>query len=97
MRRISEAFQAAINNASNDSSAFHFDLDSLARVFLLNTFVRNTDFARSSTYYYVDKDSKTIYSGPTWDFDQCFGKVGNSAAVSSPAGMLIADSIAWIG
>lgn len=98
MERISEAFQEALNNASNHIDAFRLDLDSLARVFLLNTFVRNTDFARSSTYYYVDKNSKTIYSGPIWDFDQCFGKVGNSAAVSSPAGNAYNkfNSVGWM-
>lgn len=98
MRQISEAFQEAIDNASNADESYHFDLDSLARVLLLNTFVRNTDFARSSTYYYVDRDSKTIFSGPIWDFDQCFGKIGNSAAASSPAGNAYNNhnSVGWM-
>lgn len=73
VRYISEYVQAQINALSTDSLG-SFDLDSLARTFLVEEFAKNVDYIRhSSTYMYKDKDSSALVSGPVWDFDLALG------------------------
>lgn len=55
------------------------DLDSLVRLYLLNTVSSNADSFWHSTYFYKDKNSKgengtsKMYCGPMWDFDMTMG------------------------
>lgn len=79
---ISEAVQEALNNFANDKLAdgaalvdgtYAFDLDSFAKMYLLEEFLKNNDAYTSSTYFTLDKGSKVIYSGPVWDFDAGMG------------------------
>lgn len=77
IRYISEAFQTALNSLAADqvnlSNAFSFDLDSFAKMYLVEEFLKNADLYVSSTYFYLDANSTTIMSGPVWDFDTCIG------------------------
>ncbi|MBP3885467.1 MAG: CotH kinase family protein [Olsenella sp.] len=77
MKYISEAVQAAIDNEQagrfNRADSFSFDLDSLAKAVLINEYFKNIDAFFTSTYFYVDKGSKTLYCSPVWDFDTCMG------------------------
>lgn len=79
---ISEAVQEALDNIEADRFAdglalsngtFAFDLDSFAKMYLLEEFLKNLDTYISSTYFYLDSASKVIYSGPVWDFDTSMG------------------------
>jgi hypothetical protein len=73
VRYISEYVQEQINNIGTDSLG-SFDLDSLARTFLVEEFAKNVDYIRhSSTYMYKDQDSAALMSGPVWDFDLALG------------------------
>lgn len=73
MRYISEYVQEQINSIGTDSLG-SFDLDSLARTFLVEEFAKNVDYIRhSSTYMYKDRDSAALMSGPVWDFDLSLG------------------------
>lgn len=73
VRYISEYVQAAINDTS-ESGLGSFDLDSLARTFLVEEFAKNVDYIRhSSTYLNKDKGSSALISGPVWDFDLALG------------------------
>lgn len=82
VKYISEAVQEAIDNMELDKMAdgapladggFAFDLDSFAKMYLLEEFLKNADAYVSSTYFYLDRCSKVIYSGPVWDFDAGMG------------------------
>ena len=79
---ISEAMQEALNNLGADKLAdgsalsdgtFAFDLDSFAKMYLLEEFLKNNDTYTSSTYFYLQKGSKIFRSGPVWDFDAGMG------------------------
>lgn len=73
VRYISEYVQEQINSIGTDSLG-SFDLDSLARTFLVEEFAKNVDYIRhSSTYMYKDQDSAALMSGPVWDFDLSLG------------------------
>lgn len=74
VRYISERVQAAIDSARSGDAGAGFDVTSLARVFLVEEFAKNSDYIRhSSTYFYKDKGEDLVYAGPIWDFDQGFG------------------------
>lgn len=74
---IAEQFQTAIdamqNNQFNLTDQASFDLDSLAKSYLVNEFTKNIDFFFTSTYFYKDKGSNVIYAEPLWDFDGSMG------------------------
>lgn len=73
VRYISENVQEQINRIGTDSLG-SFDLDSLARTFLVEEFAKNVDYIRySSTYMYKYKDSSALVSGPVWDFGLALG------------------------
>ena len=85
VRYISEYVQEQINNIGTDSLG-SFDLDSLARTFLVQEFAKNVDYIRhSSTYMYKDQDSAALISGPVWDFDLSLGndRSGQSTGLES--------------
>ena len=73
MKYISEAFQEALNALGGKTGSFSFDLDSFAKAYLLNEYAKNSDFAYSSTYYYLDRGTKQFVSSPVWDFDRSMG------------------------
>lgn len=49
----------------------NFDLDSFAKLYLINEFAKTRDFVNSSINFYY-KDGK-MYAGPVWDFDLSAG------------------------
>ena len=82
IRFLSEAVQQALDNLFHDQLAngnplangqYAFDLDSFSKMYLLEEFLKNNDTYTSSTYFYLDKGSKIIMSGPVWDFDAGMG------------------------
>lgn len=72
---ISEYFQKALDNL--DAGVFDkeasFDLDSLAKTYLVNEFLKNIDAFTSSTYFTKDTGDVPIYTQPLWDFDGSMG------------------------
>lgn len=85
---IAEKFANAFDHLySGTGISSYFDLDSLAKCYVLNEYTKNIDYLASSTFYYVYSDSEVaadstrasfdgtslIYSGPNWDFDTGFG------------------------
>ena len=76
VKYISEYTQRAIDEASTPigEASRYFDLDSLARYFLINEFAKNSDYLRySSTFFYKGADPDILHAGPLWDFDLAFG------------------------
>ena len=48
------------------------DLDSLAKMYVLQETVKNPDAFVSSTYFYLPTNGK-LTAGPVWDFDSSYG------------------------
>lgn len=99
---ISELMQEAINscNASNRNpqtglrTEDYIDIDSFAKMYLLNEFSKNIDWSFSSTYFYLPSkaDAKNcydnvFYAGPAWDFDSAFGIRNNAPTVQDTNGL----------
>lgn len=74
---VAAAMREAMANADkgrfNLSDGYSFDLDSLAKTYLLNELLKNVDAFGTSTYCYLDAGSKTFVWAPVWDFDCCGG------------------------
>ena len=49
------------------------DIDSFAKMYLINFMTNDTDSNGLSTYYYYKADEGKLYSGPAWDFDLGYG------------------------
>lgn len=49
------------------------DLDSLVKCYVLNEYVKNSDYYESSTYFYLPENSDQLICGPLWDYDIAFG------------------------
>ncbi len=48
------------------------DVDSLAKVFIINQLTMNGDAFRTSSFMYMDGKEDVIHFGPVWDFDRSF-------------------------
>ena len=62
------------------------DVESFAKLFVLNEYMKTIDFRFSSVYFFY-KDGK-LYAGPAWDFDLSSGNgKDNSSQQRSPEGV----------
>ena len=50
----------------------YIDVESMARMYVFQEYVRNLDIGKTSFYYYKDVDGKIVAS-PVWDFDMALG------------------------
>lgn len=75
---ITEKFTAMYNAIKNNSDNLSdiVDMDSFARMYLINEFGKNWD-AGAGSYYFIymkDKDGKyKFFAAPTWDYDNSLG------------------------
>ena len=59
--------------AKDESYKDYIDLDSFAKQFLIDKLVLEPDAMRMSTFFYKDRNSEVLKSGPLWDYDRSFG------------------------
>ena len=62
-----------LKNGTEEEIREKIDVDSFAKYYLLNEFVKTYDFDMSSVFFYY-KDGK-LYAGPAWDYDLSAGNV----------------------
>ena len=57
----------------------YVDVTSFAQRFLIEEWTKNYDFIGGSQFLYKDSDlaDPRIYAGPSWDYDLCFGNMGD--------------------
>lgn len=53
------------------------DVESFAKLYLLNEFCKNVDFGYSSVFFYYIADEGKFYAGPPWDYDLCMGDLNS--------------------
>lgn len=74
--RIQEIWQLA--DECTDDAAYAklenlIDIDSFARLYLMNFLTNEPDSNSLSSYYYLDSTDGKIHAGPVWDYDRAFG------------------------
>ena len=94
MRYISEYFQEAIDACGGAGVGDYLDVDSAARMYLVNELSKNIDWGTSSCYFYLPShaDAKAgyrhvLYAGPAWDFDASFGTRTDAPTARSTEGI----------
>lgn len=60
-------------NALGKHYSEYFDMDSLAKMYILQEFTMNLDAGDSSCFFYKDADSDKLIAAPAWDFDHALG------------------------
>ena len=61
--------------SGNENYKNYIDLDSFVKQFLIDKIVLEPDAMRMSTFFYKDRDSDILKSGPLWDYDRAFGTI----------------------
>lgn len=64
-----------LKNGTEQEIREKIDVDSFAKYYMLNEFVKTYDFDMSSVFFYY-KDGK-LYAGPAWDYDLSAGNENN--------------------
>ena len=74
---IREAEAALFQEDKASSSPFrdYFDLDSWARMYLIQDFFVQSDDELYSFFFYKKDGDPLLYCGPVWDFDLCLGNM----------------------
>ena len=65
-------FEAALKDLESDRWKEMIDIDSFARVYLIDELFENVDGGYCSVFFYKGDDGKLV-RGPLWDYDRCFG------------------------
>lgn len=80
---------AVYSSTGKDSYGKHYsqliDMDSFAKVYLINEISMNLDATATSFYLYLDKGS-VLKAGPVWDFDWALGSYQNRDGVDLTKG-----------
>ncbi len=65
---------AVYAGASMEEIGKYCNVESIARLYLINEWSSNMDGGLTSTYFYKPEGAdETLYAGPVWDFDIAFG------------------------
>ena len=74
---VSEAEAALFGtDSSSESSVWdYFDMDSWARMYLIQDFFVQSDDEFYSFFFYKQAGDPLLYCGPVWDFDLCLGNM----------------------
>lgn len=60
--------------AGDDEVWDYLDIDSFAKSFLMDELALDTDAAKTSMFFYKDRNNDKLYAGPSWDYDNAFGE-----------------------
>lgn len=67
------------------------DVDSFAKFYFLNEFIKNQDFGYSSVFFFY-KNGK-LYAGPPWDYDLSLGNVNGELNSANAKAASVSDGI----
>jgi hypothetical protein len=74
----------------------YFDLDSWARMYLLQLYTMNSDSYYGSLYFYYDHDDAKLHACTPWDFDYSFGVSWGKTDFYVDPMLYDVDKIEWI-
>ncbi len=62
------------------------DLESLAKMYLIEELSQDIDAYKSSQYFYKPEGEDKLYAGPVWDFDLAYGDEATYGKLAGPYG-----------
>ena len=75
-----DRFQNSIEAGNVPSQ--NINMESFAKMFVMEEILQDMDFGYSSHYMYLDMDAEILYDGPVWDLDNTMGRGITKEAVS---------------
>ena len=91
---VTDTVTAIVNtlkNGSEDEIRAAIDVDSFAKLYLLNEYLKTADFGYSSVFFFY-KDGK-LYAGPPWDYDLALGNLNADLNSASAKAAAVSDGI----
>jgi len=87
---------AARNSDGYNEKGKHYsdyiDVESMAKMYVFQEYLKNLDAGLTSFYYYKDVDGKLV-AAPAWDFDSAFGRdyERNGVRMDDPEGLWVTN------
>ncbi len=75
MRNIENLIFDNNNNSNTNAYSNYIDIDSWAKMYVLQDFLFNIDVNYASFYVYKKNNDDALYAGPLWDFDISMGNL----------------------
>ncbi len=76
IQKVINSFNSSIRSRDINKVSKIVDLDSFAKLYILNEYAKTLDFSYSSVKFYYSNGK--IYAGPVWDFDLSSGNASTS-------------------
>ena len=74
VQRYFDEFTTAIESGNMTEAMEKIDMESFAKMFVMEEILQDMDFGYTSHYMYLDLDKATLYDGPVWDLDNTLGR-----------------------
>ncbi len=93
VKEVLDRVTAAIDGGDYSEVENVIDVESFAKFFVINEYMKNNDFNFSSTYFFY-KNGK-LYAGPVWDFDLSSGNGNQEVPIKQRYDNAVAPSGNW--
>ena len=74
VQRYFDEFTTAIESGNMTEAMEKIDMESFAKMFVMEEILQDMDFGYTSHYMYLDLDKAILYDGPVWDLDNTMGR-----------------------
>lgn len=74
VQKFFDDFTTAVETGDMAAVMGAIDMDSFAKMFVMEEILQDMDFGYSSHYMYLDLDEGILYDGPVWDLDNTMGR-----------------------
>lgn len=74
VQKFFDEFTTAIESGNMTEAMDKIDIESFAKMFVMEEILQDMDFGYTSHYMYLDLDKAILYDGPVWDLDNTMGR-----------------------
>lgn len=74
VQKFFDEFTTAVESGNMTEAMGKIDMESFAKMFVMEEILQDMDFGYTSHYMYLDLDKAVLYDGPVWDLDNTMGR-----------------------
>lgn len=74
VQKFFDEFTTAVESGNMTEAMKKIDMESFAKMFVMEEILQDMDFGYTSHYMYLDLDKAILYDGPVWDLDNTMGR-----------------------
>ena len=82
VQKFFDEFTTAVETGNMTKAMEKIDMDSFAKMFIMEEILQDMDFGYTSHYMYLDLGKAILYDGPVWDLDNTMGRGNTRDAVN---------------